>query len=70
MRILERFKMKNLYYQSHECQGYRARVTIEWEIPDDHPKERLILAEPVADEILNYAGPRMKEIVAKMRRVE
>jgi len=61
--------MKNMYYQYHECQGYSARVTIEWEIPDEHEKGRLLLAEPTADEILAYAGPRMKEIVAKMRRI-
>lgn len=60
--------MKNMYYHYHECQGYKAKITVEWEVPNNHDKERLILAEDTADDILGYAGPRMKEMVAKMRK--
>lgn len=61
--------MKNMYYQYHECAGYRAKVTIEWEIPDNSNKDYLNLAENIADEILSFAAPKTKDMVNKMRRV-
>lgn len=57
------------YFQSHHVDGYRARVTIEWEMPEDIDPigaswER---AEDIADKVLAYAGPRMRDIVRSMR---
>jgi hypothetical protein len=58
-------------YQSHECAGYRARITIEVFAPDDVDFDlaggRKGKAEDIADAILAFAGPKTRDIVQVMR---
>jgi hypothetical protein len=58
------------YYQSCDIDGYRAKVTIEWEMPADIDPAGLPgweRAETLADMVLAYAGPRMRDVVRLMR---
>jgi hypothetical protein len=56
------------FYQSHECEGYRAKITIEWEFPHEiEPAWRSLEAEEIADAILRYSGPKMRDMVQVMR---
>lgn len=58
-----------MYYQYHECQGYKAKITVEWEVPDnDHLKENLRLADDIADDIICFCAPKTKDMVNKMRK--
>lgn len=60
--------VKRSFYQTHECGGYRAAITIEWSHPDrGYNGEHVSRAEDVADEIIAEAGPQMREIVQTMR---
>jgi hypothetical protein len=60
------------FYQSHQCEGFRAKVVIEWSEPSDddlefQPAWRAADAEEIADEILAFSGPRMRDMVQAMR---
>jgi hypothetical protein len=51
------------FYQSHECDGFRAKVTIEWSMPrnvdaDRLPAQRTLDAEDIADSILAFSGEK------------
>lgn len=63
---------EHIMWQSSECGGYRAKVTIEWSLPDDVsfdmlPGNRKEVAEEIASSILSFSGPRMRNLVAAMR---
>lgn len=60
------------FYQSHECEGFRAKVTIEWSEPSDddlefQPAWRAQETEDIADSILSFSGRKMREMVQVMR---
>ena len=60
------------FYQSHECAGFRAKVTIEWSMPEDVDFDRLPswrtgTAEDIADSILAFSGRKMRDMVQAMR---
>ncbi len=60
------------FYQSHECAGFRAKVTVEWSFPKDIdadllPAARISNAESIADSILVLSGPKMRSMVQAMR---
>lgn len=58
----------HVFYQSHECDGYSAKIIIEWSFPDKlEPSWRSFEAEEVADKILANAGPKMRDMVQIMR---
>jgi hypothetical protein len=64
--------MSRVFYQSHECQGFRAKVTIEWSMPetvdaDLLPAWRTEAAEDIADSILAFSGRKMRDMVQAMR---
>lgn len=59
--------MKNMYYQYHESGGYKAKVTIEWEIPNNVDAKRLNSGAEIADKILEFSGPKTRDIVQAMR---
>ena len=59
-------------FQSHECAGYSAKVTIEWTVParvdaDQLPAWRLGKAEEIAEDLLAKLGPQTMEMVKAMR---
>lgn len=61
-----------IFYQSHQCEGYHAKVTIEWTTPKDVegdllPPWRMQTAEDLADLILQFSGPKMRDMVQAMR---
>lgn len=59
-----------IFYQSHECEGFRAKVTIEWSMPVDGdllPAWRAETAEDIADSILAFSGRKMRDMVQAMR---
>lgn len=61
-----------IFYQSHSCGGFSAKVTIEWSIPEQVdetslPEWRMQDAEDIADNILAFAGKRMRDMVQAMR---
>jgi hypothetical protein len=62
---------KRTFYQSHSCEGFSARVTIEWDIPEKVDETaipgRLAEAEDIADEILKFSGNKMRDMVQTMR---
>lgn len=61
-------KQPKTFYQSHECDGYRAKVTIEWSFPSDiEPSWRSLEAEDIADSILSFSGKKMRDMVQAMR---
>lgn len=62
--------MKNMYYQSHTCDGYSAKIIIEWEIPENTHDKCLELPEYIASEILKFSGPKTRDMVNKMRRIK
>lgn len=60
------------FYQSHECAGFRAKVTIEWSMPEEIdpdllPAWRHDTAEEIADSILAFSGKKMRDMVQAMR---
>lgn len=59
------------FYQSHECEGFRAKVTIEWDIPKKIDETaipgRIAIAEDIADEVLAFSGKRIRDMVQAMR---
>jgi len=60
------------YYQTHVCEGYRAKVTIEWSMPDTVdadllPAWRKEVAEEIADSILAFSGKKIRDMVQAMR---
>ena len=60
------------FHQIHECEGYRAKVTIEWSMPahidgDLLPAWRKEYAEQIADSILAFSGKQMRDMVQAMR---
>src|SRR6185312_12212956 len=61
------------FYQSHECDGFRARVTIEWSIPErvDETtiRHRIQDAEDIAEQILGFAAHRVRNMVQAMRGI-
>lgn len=56
------------FFQSHECSGYRAKVTVEWSDPEDIEllPERAASAEEIADEVITTLAPKPLEIVQAM----
>lgn len=65
-------KPQQFCFQSHECDGYRAKVTIEWELPEDVefallPPQRRADTEEIADAIASFAFPRVRNMVMAMR---
>ena len=59
------------YFQSHACEGYRAKVTIEWETPESVPlAERTMVAETIASDILVFSANRLRQMVQAMRGVK
>lgn len=64
--------MTRSFYQSHECAGFRAKVTIEWAAPegidfDELDRSRVDAAEEIAGEMIAVIGPKTYEIVQTMR---
>lgn len=63
--------MTRMYYQSHECEGFRAKITIEWDIPKKVDETaipgRIAAAEDIADSILAFSGKKMRDMVQSMR---
>lgn len=59
------------FYQVHECEGFRAKVTIEWNIPATVDEtviaHRIAAAVDIADVILGFSGKRMRDMVQAMR---
>lgn len=59
------------FYQSHSCEGFRAKVTIEWDIPETSDetviRHRIEAAEDIADSILRFSGNKMRDMVQVMR---
>jgi hypothetical protein len=60
------------FHQSHECAGFRAKVTIEWSTPEEIdldllPAWRSEMTEDIADSILAFSGPKMRDMVQAMR---
>jgi hypothetical protein len=60
------------FFQSHQCSGFHAKVTIEWSFPKDIdadmlPADRISSAEEIADSILELSGPMMRAMVQAMR---
>lgn len=58
---------KNSYYQYFECDGYQAKVTIEWQVPNKANPDYLKCAENLADQILIYSAPKTRDMVQAMR---
>lgn len=62
---------QRMFYQSHSCEGFNARVTIEWNIPQTVDEtviaHRIAGAEDIADSILEFAGSKMRDMVQTMR---
>lgn len=56
------------FFQSHEQNGYRARITIEWSAPDDIEllPDRAGMVESLAAEALDKTFKAPIEIVAAM----
>lgn len=62
---------QRMYFQSHECAGYSAKVTIEWHVPDGLTEEYANVAgaraEEIADDLISKLGPKTYEMVQAMR---
>jgi hypothetical protein len=56
------------FWQTHDCSGYRAKVTIEWSAPENIEllPERAEDAEAIADDIMAKLAPGPLEIVRAM----
>lgn len=56
------------YYQFHEVDGYTAKVTIEWNPPEgiELLPAREGMAEDIADEMLDFVGPRVRRLCVAM----
>ncbi len=62
-------RMKS-YYQSYSCDGFNAKITIEWSFPlekESYIETNLCKAERIADIILSDNGQKMREMVQTMR---
>jgi hypothetical protein len=63
--------MTRSFYQSHSCDGFSAKVTIEWMVPKkvdiDMIPNRMQRAEDIADAILGFSGPKMRDMVQELR---
>ncbi len=59
--------MKRSFYQMHSCEGYSAKVTVEWQAPGTINGEYAHDAEDVADEVFAKIGARARDIVQAMR---
>lgn len=57
------------YWQSHNCNGYRAEVTIEWLTPEgvELLPERDAIASGIADDALAKVAPAAFELVQAMQ---
>lgn len=57
------------FYQTHESDGFRAKVTVEWAWPEDRepPQEWLNRAEEIAEEAFMSAGPKAYDISLALR---
>lgn len=60
------------FWQSHECGGYRAKITIEWSVPnrvdpEQLPAWRMLTAEEIASKALAFGAPLLPDIVQAMR---
>lgn len=57
------------FWQSHNCNGYRAEITIEWSVPEgvELLPERAAAAEEIADESLSVLARRPFELVQAMQ---
>jgi hypothetical protein len=59
------------YYFTHSCEGFSAKVTIEWDIPkkvdETVIRNRIANAEDIADSIMGFAGRRVRDMVQVMR---
>lgn len=61
--------MRREFWQSHDCSGYRARISIEWETPrgvEELAGDRDARAEEIAADVLAHLGPKPFEIVQAM----
>lgn len=61
--------MRREFWQSHDCSGYRARISIEWDTPRDVEElagDRAARAEEIAADVLAALGPKPFEIVQAM----
>lgn len=60
--------MTMTFWQTHDCNGYRAKVTIEWSSPESVKllPERAANAEAIADDIMTKLAPGPLEIVRAM----
>lgn len=57
------------FCQSHDCEGFRAKVTVEWFWPENSepPQEWLNRAEEIAEEAFATAGPKTYDISLALR---
>lgn len=61
--------MRKEFWQSHDCSGYRAKISIEWETPrgvDELAGDRQADAEVIADQALAALARKPLEIVQAM----
>lgn len=68
---MDRRTVPQSFWQSHECGGYSAKVTVEWHVPDNLTDEAWNIADArgaqEAEEIFARLGPKTAEIVQRMR---
>lgn len=55
------------YYISHSCEGYRAKVTVEWSITDEKDSLHMDKAEEIADNAITSIAAVPRLIVQVMR---
>jgi hypothetical protein len=61
--------MRREYWQSHDCSGYRARISVVWETPNDVESladPHNVAAEKIAEDVLAALAPKPLEIVQAM----
>lgn len=60
--------MRREFYQTHDCSGYRCRVSIEWDTPRDVEltPERQAAAEEIADVAMAALMRKPLEVVQAM----
>lgn len=61
--------MRREFWQTHDCSGYRAKISIEWETPrgvEELAGDRGAQAEEIATEVLAKLAPKPLEIVQAM----
>lgn len=56
------------FFQMHQCNGYRAKVTVEWSAPDNIElmPERAANAEEIAADVIATLAPKPLAIVQAM----